>query len=852
MARPVGSPTGGVQVAFPEEPPAKLQTATGSVPLDSTPDALLDLCTRIAVTGPDLRAVAGDILEALRVAVGGDAALLLPDPGDRAAPVARGRGISAAAAGRLARAAASSGHPVLVADLTTDRRLPEAAAAELAADGARSYLCQPVAGCGSWLGTVHVTAAAPERFDDAAVRAAGRAARVLALVVQAWRGSAEADRRADERAREVTLLLDLSRALGDLTAPEQIPSLLLEHMGRVADPDLSLVLLGEGSRAEVTLQEELPLPAALRREAADRAVAEMRRVGGVVGDDLQVREVRSGSGLLAGPVAPVWQSELHLPLRCRDRVAGVVSGFATRARAFGDPERRLLTTVAGLVSLTLDRFARARDDERSRLASVVDAMGEGLLWADADGRLVLANPAGRRCLVDLLGEPQPGDLQRLGDVDLASLRREFAAGRRTRLQAEVGGGAGGRVYLLTASPVKEAGGMVLVLSDVTDRRQLQEKLIQAERLSALGEMISGVAHELNNPLAAVMGFAQLLEAGGGLDGDVLRRVREINEQAARCQRIVQNLLSFARPQRAERGPVDLNGVVRSVLRLLEPSLRADGVQVDLALCPDLPACLGDMHELQQALVNLVMNAHHAMQEAARTGRLRIATRAAGEALQVEVEDNGVGIPAQHLRRVFDPFFTTKRAGRGTGLGLSLVYSCITGHGGEIRVESRAGEFTRFVIDLPPFAGRPAAPAEAPVGPTPRPRRPGRRILVVDDEPAVAEFVALALRADGHQVEILHDGRQAREAIRDRRFDLVLTDLRMPRMSGRELYEDLVRSDPEAARRIIFSTGDTVSRETAEFLGRFSGRHLTKPFRLEELQALVDRVLGLDEPGPASG
>ncbi|MGD8376034.1 MAG: ATP-binding protein [Acidobacteriota bacterium] len=819
-------------------------------------EELLDACTRVAVSGGSLAEIGEGILSTLVAASGADSGLLLlREPGGGGSVIAVREAMPASAAHGLARGVEQAGHPLLVADLRTDRRVAGPGADDLLGHGFRSYLCQPLLAAGGALGTLHLASRPSESFDTVALDAAARAARVLALAVRAHRSRVESERLAEDRAREVSLLLEMSRGLGHVRGRAEIPDLLLEKLARIADADLGAVVLVEGDRASVTVQEELPLPAALRRRAGDRALEALEEHGGGRPATVDRQELRSGSGLLAGPVAPAWRSELAAPLRSRGRVAGMVLLVAHRRSAFSEVDRRLLTTVSGLVSLTLERLDRALEDERSRIESVVDAMGEGLLWVDAAGRLELANPAGRRSLLDLLGEPQPAELHRLGDVDLDGLREEFAGGRRTRYQAEVGSGAGARAYTLTASPVRgragEPQGMVLVLSDVTEQRGLQAKLMQTEKLSSLGEMISGVAHELNNPLTAVMGYAQLLEGAGDLGAEIVRKIRGISEQAARCQRVVQNLLSFARNHEPEQGPVDINGMIRSVIHLMGPPLRVDGIELRQELSGDLPAVRGDVHQLQQVLLNLVTNAHQAIRSAAAeggaAGHISIRTAPVDGRVRIVVEDDGPGILPGHLNRVFDPFFTTKEVGVGTGLGLSLAYGCITEHGGEIRVESRPGAGARFLIDLPGAAvrERPEAPLAVPARPTGG-GLSSRDVLVVDDEPAIAELIAEALRAAGHHVDIVHDGRVARERLREQRYDLVLTDLKMPHMSGVDLYEDLERTDPEMAGRMIFSTGDTVSRETAAFLRRFEDRCLTKPFRLHDLHAVVERVLEAGE------
>ena len=835
-----------------DHPPFEpFSTSTESSAAPPAGFSLLDELTGLAVSGRDVPGAVQAILSRLASAVGADAVQLLIEglPGDRGRFVAGGQPALLDSGTRaLARLVREGRHPLLIADLSTDARVPEAAVQDLIAGGSRTYLCQPLLAGGSLLGTLHLAAGQPERFAAGTVEQAGMAARVLALLVQAHRSRLEMEERAESRAREVALLLEVSRSLGDTTGGEDLSPLVLEALPRLSDLDLGLLLLAEGADAEVSVKELVPVPASLRTAARQAAMSAFLDAGGLEPPSVRSRESRAGSGVLEGGVSPAWRSVLHRPLHRRGEVAGMVSIFAVRDGAFGEAEERLLTTLAGQVSLTVERLVRVREDERSRVEFLVDAMGEGLLWIDASGRLQMTNPAGRRSLLDLTGEPHPTELPQLGDVKLTELLKEFAGGRRTRHQAEVGSGAAGRRYTLTAAAVEGRGGgcdgMVIVLSDITEQAQLREQLMQTDKLSALGEMISGVAHELNNPLAAVMGFAQLLETTPQLDENVRRKVKGINEEAQRCGRIVRSLLSFARHHNPRREPVDLNGVVRSVMQLMEYPLRSEGVKVTLDLSPELPAVRGDPHILQQVLLNLVTNANHAMRESGRPGHLQIVSRPDGDRVKLLVEDNGVGITAENLRRVFDPFFTTKKFGQGTGLGLSLAYGCIQEHDGTILADSRHGEWTRFHIELPVSgAAAPRPRAAAMPASEVRKARPGRDILVVDDEPKITEFIAEALGADGHRVDVVHDGMEARRRLQDRHYDLIITDLKMPRMNGRELYEDLLRRSPEMASRVIFSTGDTVSRDTAEFLQGLGDRYLAKPFRLAELQAMVDRVLG---------
>jgi two-component system NtrC family sensor kinase len=347
----------------------------------------------------------------------------------------------------------------------------------------------------------------------------------------------------------------------------------------------------------------------------------------------------------------------------------MVSLLASRNRAFGEAQERLLTAVAAQVSATLDRLETVEEAERSHLESVVDAMGEGLLWVDGEGRVRLANPAARRFLEDLAGEPHPGRLERLGNVHLSTLKESLGEGAIPAARPEIEIVASGRRISLTVSAMRGRGGipdgLVILLADVTEQQLLREKLQRSERLSALGEMISGVAHELNNPLTVVMGQTQLLDSGVPDGSQGRERTRSIHREALRCRRIVQNLLSFARSPGRDREPVDLNGCVRAVTQLLEHPLRVDQVAARLDLSPDLPAVMGDAHDLQQVLLNLVTNAHHALQGVSRSRRIQISSRAREDRVVLVVEDNGMGIPAEHLGRVFEPF--PRRPGEERGL-----------------------------------------------------------------------------------------------------------------------------------------------------------------------------------------
>jgi signal transduction histidine kinase len=374
-------------------------------------------------------------------------------------------------------------------------------------------------------------------------------------------------------------------------------------------------------------------------------------------------------------------------------------------------------------------------------------------------------------------------------------------------------------------------------------RLVQERLLQSEKMSSVGQLVSGVAHELNNPLTGIMGFAQLLLLRE-LDETSRKQVETIYAEAERASKIVSNLLTFARRRKAQKEPANLNTLIERVLELRNYDLRVRNIDVQLALDPSLPETMVDTNQIQQVFLNVVINAEQAMKPGAAaggreaSGTLRIVTKASGRNVSISFEDSGAGMSEETVRRIFDPFFTTKDAGEGTGLGLTISYGIIEEHGGRIWAESEPGRGTRFTIELPVIAGA-AAPQPAPNGER-APAAPitRRRVLVVDDEPSIQKLLTGVLEMDGHDVAIAHNGREALDRIGREPFDLVISDIKMPVMGGAELYKTLKDGGNPLARRLIFITGDTVAPETRRFLQGVENAVLNKPFRLRDVRETV--------------
>jgi signal transduction histidine kinase len=385
-----------------------------------------------------------------------------------------------------------------------------------------------------------------------------------------------------------------------------------------------------------------------------------------------------------------------------------------------------------------------------------------------------------------------------------------------------------------------------LVRDVSERKKLDDEtrdiyhqLLQAEKMAALGQTISGVAHELNNPLATILSWAERLSEKT-LEPSVRRGLETILSESERAARIVRSLLTFARKRQTTRAMVDVNQVVRETLALRAYEQRVTNISVLDALAAGLPQVFADGHQVQQVLLNLVINAEQAMLSANGRGVLVVRSwhDAEQESVIVEINDDGPGIPEDVQPKIFDPFFTTKEVGQGTGLGLTVAYAIVQEHGGRIRLESRPESGASFYVELPVSGSR--LPTSAPVrqGSSGTEAVVGASILVVEDEAALAAAVIDALRDAGYVVENAADGEQALEKVRAREFDLVICDLKMPRLDGQSFYRKLAEISPVLARRVVFVTGDAAGTDAGKFLEESGCRFLAKPFRLGDLLRLV--------------
>ena len=384
-------------------------------------------------------------------------------------------------------------------------------------------------------------------------------------------------------------------------------------------------------------------------------------------------------------------------------------------------------------------------------------------------------------------------------------------------------------------------------AELAERKQAEaeldrqrEALYQSEKLSALGSLLAGVAHELNNPLAIVVGRSIMLEAELE-DAQLSTAVGKIRQAAERCTRIVKTFLAMARQQQPERTSVNLNELIPSALELLDYGLRTASIAVHLDLDPELPHLSADNAQLHQVISNLFVNAQQALLQVPEPRRLHVGTEwdRATNHVKVVITDNGPGVPPDIRSRIFDPFFTTKTVGTGTGVGLSLSHGIITAHDGTLTHQDAPDGGARFMITLPLATANQPVPDERQRGEN---HTDPRDILIVEDEPDLAELLSRVLQRVGHHTAVVHSGNEALATLAEHDYDVILSDLHMPDLNGPDFYRELEVSHPHLLERTAFITGDTLGDVAGRFLLEAKRPYLEKPVYPDEVRRLVKQLL----------
>lgn len=596
-------------------------------------------------------------------------------------------------------------------------------------------------------------------------------------------------------------------------------------------------------------------------------------------------ERRTGSRAVRGlevSVASKRGQDVHLQTR-----GGELRLFEVNAAGLYDLQRRFLGTAGVARDITKRKQDEAaRREFETRLQTVLDLASDAIFLKSLDGRYLVANPAAQRMLA---GQ----DTQVLGKTDTELLdaataeefmrtdRQVLASSEKVECMEKAYRPDGSIQFWHTVkTPHLNANGQLAGLfgisRDVTQQLQREEDAHHADKLKALGQVVAGVAHELNNPLTTILGHAELLRQRTHTDPDCHATVCIIADQAERTAAIVRDLQTFGQPQAPTRTRVWLNDLLAHEIRSHGEDFIAHAVTVSQDLDPALPPLVGDPGQLRQVFSNLLRNASQAMGAAVGERRVTVSTRLVSEARQgegpdtgtrggrslahaasptppvvalptegawveVRVTDTGPGVPEPLRHQIFTPFFTTKPVGEGAGLGLAIVHSLVTEHGGTITVDEAPGGGAQFTVRLPIGEGA----AEEPATPVAVSAVPGRsRVLILEDEPLIRDMMSKALRRADHEVVVFGQGAQALAHLEQARqtVDLILTDVKMSGMSGKEFFTRLTALDPAWARRVIFCTGDTMEAQTARLIEASGNPFLAKPFTPRKLLAVMQDVL----------
>ena len=465
-----------------------------------------------------------------------------------------------------------------------------------------------------------------------------------------------------------------------------------------------------------------------------------------------------------------------------------------------------------------------------------------------DGKLLYRSPA----TVELLGEvtsavdyyPDPSERERY-------VERLLAKGLVDDFETQLRRRDGELCWCSISSRLIDFHDEKVIVShtyDLTDRIKMEqelerqrETLHQNEKLSALGGLLAGVAHELNNPLSVVLGLSLMLKETA-TDTKTIERADKIGKAAERCARIVKTFLAMARQQPTQTSNISIDDVIAAAIEVAGYSIRSSDIELSARLAPDLPAVWADPDQLSQVLINLLVNAEQALHDWDGRRKIKISTQRHSKSgnVVIKIVDTGPGIPKQILPRIFEPFFTTKEVGAGTGIGLSFCHRIVQSHGGTIRVESSEGGGSKFIVSLPASSrlDERAEPGtdEEPV------KSMDLACLVVDDEKEVGEVIAEVLRRDGFEVIVAKSGEEALLQLKTRAFALILSDLKMPNMDGRRLFNHISNFHPTYIDRLAFLTGDTISPDAQDFLRTTKRPYLEKPVKPSELGAFVSRLV----------
>ena len=686
----------------------------------------------------------------------------------------------------------------------------------------------------------------------AAFAALGIGATFLMAVIRSRTQVRKAQERADQlamqldrRISELFSLQELSYVLSESMQPGRIVDQVARYAARFLQADGAIVALVEmedrvlrvvaasGSLAPLLGQVSHEPGSAIVRVAIDRDRIEVAQNG----DTPTVH-------LLAGLMV---RSAAVAPLKAQGITMGALAVADRRGGPFTDEDRRLLSTVATNASVVLanSRLYEMVRRSEEEWETTFNALAEGIAVVGPDGAILRAN----RALAALVEVPErelvgqnfrelfSGAAEAVSGLIEVSYRGERTVPLVVRLEHN------NRVLRLTAAPLAgvEPGSVVILIEDVTEQRLLEAQIIQNDKMASIGQLVSGVAHELNNPLTSIAGLAELLLERPAHPELPREHLRVIHDQAERAGRIVRNLLTFARKGVPEQAAVDLNDVVSRTSLLIVYELQLHGIELTSEVSPDPVIVLGDRYELQQVLLNLVTNAVQAvagLEPGKPRGITLSTTRSNGEAV-LGVRDTGLGVPKHLAPYLFTPFFTTKGPGEGTGLGLSLSYGLVKAHGGTLTFEPPPEGGAEFRVTLPLYEPE-SPPLRENAVPPQTSVVEGRRILVVDEDPAVHRLLSALFASDGHSVKAVRSGKQALRLAREGGYDLIIADLRVTAGTSEPFARALLDACPEVRSRLVVACSR--EEELPAGPGGYAFRRVSKPFNLRDLKSVAMEIL----------
>ncbi|MEA2723185.1 MAG: hypothetical protein QOH59_956 [Gemmatimonadales bacterium] len=646
----------------------------------------------------------------------------------------------------------------------------------------------------------------------------------------------------DRRISELFSLQELSYVLSQSIQLDRIVEEVAKYAARFLNADGAIVVLAEGDVLRVVAATGTLEP--LLGEVSEDPDSLVRRAIG--GDRIEVAEgaetptVRLIGGMMV-------RSAAVAPLRAQGIAMGALAVADRQGGPLSTEDLWLFSTVATNASVVLanSRLYEMVRRSEAEWETTFNALAEGIAVVGPTGAVLRAN----RALAGLAGVSESemvgrnfgemifGELEAVGALIEAAYRGDRTAPLVVRPEDSH------RVLRLTAAPLAgtERGSVVILIEDVTEARLLEAQIIQSDKMASIGQLVSGVAHELNNPLTSIAGLAELLLERPPHPELPREHLRVIHDQAERAGRIVRNLLTFARKGVAEKAAVDLRDVVARTSLLITYELQLHGIELESDLSPEGAVVLGDRYELQQVLLNLVTNAVQAVSALpeGKPRRITLSTSLTddGKAMLL-VRDTGPGVPPHLAPYLFTPFFTTKAPGEGTGLGLSLSYGLVKAHGGELEYEAAPQGGAEFRVTLPLLESEIEA-AE----PEPQAVNGGsveRRILIVDEDPAVHRLLTALFTPEGHAVEAVRSGEQGLRLVREREYDLIIADVHAA-AGPAELFADaLLEAYPGASGRlVVVCTGE---EELPGPLAQRPVHRVRKPFNLRDLKAVANQIL----------